>query len=62
MKLEINMKTPTNHEEDGGLIFILRENTFHMNDAEAHALVDTWLEIYPHLLWLHKREWYYEYC
>ena len=37
-------------------------SVFHMNDEEAKPVIDKYLEMYPGLLEIHDREWYYKYC
>jgi len=37
-------------------------STFHMNDEEAKPVIDKYLEMYPQLLNIHDKEWYYKYC
>ena len=50
------------HEEEGGLIFSLRESLFGFSDDEAIPVIDKYLEKYPELLEIHDKDWYYKYC
>jgi hypothetical protein len=37
-------------------------STFHMSDEEARVVIEKYLEMYPELLEVHDREWFFKYC